>query len=203
MPKLIITFFFKTIKSLISKSQVEDGKTLVIPFIDASLRPHMSRHHSLDDFQGVAARKSSECQTDPAEGVDFDWDLTDKTDIETQTVPPSRDQSAHSNTDAIVQTDQRIVFHNREDFSARTKKVTFDLDDDACEVSVKHAWSQTKWDVEHKGVQVVASELEPLDREEWSANGRQWRRSKVGSGPGDEEEGEEELADANFQVGSA
>ena len=31
-----------------------------------------------------SARKNSECQTDPAEGVDFDWDLTDKTDIETQ-----------------------------------------------------------------------------------------------------------------------
>ena len=33
-----------------------------------------------------SARKHSECQTDPAEGVDFDWDLTDKTDTETQVV---------------------------------------------------------------------------------------------------------------------
>ena len=31
-----------------------------------------------------ASSKSSECQTDHPEGVDFDWDLTDKTDTETQ-----------------------------------------------------------------------------------------------------------------------
>ena len=31
-----------------------------------------------------SAVKHSEAQTDSTEGVDFDWDLTDKTDIETQ-----------------------------------------------------------------------------------------------------------------------
>ena len=33
-----------------------------------------------------SARKHSECQTDPADGVDFDWDLSDKTDSETQVI---------------------------------------------------------------------------------------------------------------------
>ena len=27
---------------------------------------------------------NSECQTDPVDGIDFDWDLTEKTDIEIQ-----------------------------------------------------------------------------------------------------------------------
>jgi hypothetical protein len=31
-------------------------------------------------------RKHSECQTDPDDGVDFDWDLSDKTDSETQVI---------------------------------------------------------------------------------------------------------------------
>ena len=33
-----------------------------------------------------SARKHSECQTDPDDGVDFDWDLSDKTDSETQVI---------------------------------------------------------------------------------------------------------------------
>ena len=28
--------------------------------------------------------RDAECQTDPTDGVDFDWDLTDKNDSETQ-----------------------------------------------------------------------------------------------------------------------
>lgn len=48
----------------------------------------------------------------------FDWDLSDKTDIETQTSPPTRatstveggEQVIHVLTDAIVQTDQRLTF---------------------------------------------------------------------------------------------
>ena len=54
----------------------------------------------------------------------FDWDLSDKTDCETQTVPPTRANSTlgggiiYSYTanfdlqfqDAIVQTDQRLAF---------------------------------------------------------------------------------------------
>jgi hypothetical protein len=68
--------------------------------------------------------KSTECQTDPVKDEVFDWDLSDKTDCETQTVPPTRANSTlgggiiYSYTanfdlqfqDAIVQTDQRLAF---------------------------------------------------------------------------------------------
>ena len=69
--------------------------------------------------------KNTECQTDPVKDEAFDWDLSDKTDCETQTVPPTRANSTLSGgiiysytaqnfdlqfQDAIVQTDQRLVF---------------------------------------------------------------------------------------------
>lgn len=113
--------------------------------------------------------KNSESQTEPADGVDFDWDLTDKTDIETQvvtkdgdearpvfafqTAPPSRVGSSHPEpADAIVQTDQRIVF--KDNHQQRTDNVvTFDLDE-LEKLSIKNGWSQTHWDVEDKEVQV-------------------------------------------------
>ena len=66
--------------------------------------------------------KSTSSQTDPVhDDSAFDWDLSDRTDIETQTLPPSRSGSStfskaglaytdHLLQDAIVQTDQRLVF---------------------------------------------------------------------------------------------
>ena len=37
--------------------------------------------------------KSTECQTDPVKDDAFDWDLSDRADCETQTVPPTRANS--------------------------------------------------------------------------------------------------------------
>ena len=73
---------------------------------------------SLED----ALKRSSECQTDPVleDEEIFDWDLSDRTDIETQTNPPTRATSTNHHgsvtevdpdlQDAIVQTDQRLTF---------------------------------------------------------------------------------------------
>ena len=42
-------------------------------------------HSAIQNVQNTrSASKHSESQTEPADGVDFDWDLTDKTDTETQ-----------------------------------------------------------------------------------------------------------------------
>ena len=110
--------------------------------------------------------KTSESQTDIPDGVDFDWDLTDKTDTETQvqnvdniyyrilattnfqTSPPSRADSINTEPlDAIIQTDQRIVFHSA------GKKVTFNLED-SDNVAKTDRQSQTIWDVNDKEIQV-------------------------------------------------
>ena len=40
--------------------------------------------------------KTSSTQTDPVQDEAFDWDLSDKTEVETQTVPPSRSNSVNS-----------------------------------------------------------------------------------------------------------
>ena len=69
---------------------------------------------SLED----ALKRSSECQTDPVNEEVFDWDLSDRTDTETQTNPPTRATSTNNQgsdgdpdlQDAIVQTDQRLTF---------------------------------------------------------------------------------------------
>ena len=86
-------------------------------------------------------RASSAIQTDPVDGVDFDWDLSDKNDSETQTRNPSSNYS----DDATVQTDQRIVFKS----SGAAKKVSFQQTEksDSSKSSRKHSWSQTRWGV--------------------------------------------------------
>ena len=46
-----------------------------------------ANHSLLRNVQDAkSGRKHSECQTDPDDGVDFDWDLSDKTDSETQVI---------------------------------------------------------------------------------------------------------------------
>ena len=102
--------------------------------------------------------KNSEVQTDPPEGVDFDWDLSDKTDTETQTAPPSRNGRVDEPTDAIVQTDQRIVFPGSQTRPSSDKKVTFDLDQ-AEKMCLKHNWSQTRWETHDKEIQVSRKKL--------------------------------------------
>ena len=54
--------------------------------------------------------------------------------------------------DAIVQTDQRIVFFGAHQPQSESK-VTFDLDP-ADKIKLKNNWSQTQWEVHDKEVQV-------------------------------------------------
>ena len=96
--------------------------------------------------QATQARAHSASQTDPVDtdqAADFDWDLSDRNDSETQTRNPS---SVHSD-DATVQTDQRIVFRPAD------KKVSFSSEaviDNSGRSSgksrhPKHSWSQTRY----------------------------------------------------------
>ena len=68
--------------------------------------------------QDDVLKRSIESQTDPVHDESaFDWDLSDRADIETQTNPPTRATSTNPGApdpieiqDAIVQTDQRLTF---------------------------------------------------------------------------------------------
>ena len=129
---------------------------------------------------------SSSTQTDPVQDEAFDWDLSDRADTETQTrsnssvlgknywqQPPSADHSDQLPQDALVQTDQRLVFLLRR---ARTQSEDNDDDDNddvmAPDESSKSengnkkriryhdAWSQTFVEVQEIGVQVNPDELE-------------------------------------------
>ena len=69
-----------------------------------------------------------------------------------QTAPTSRVGSSHPQpADAIVQTDQRIVFQGNHQHKA-AKIINFD--DDFEKMSIKNSWSQTHWEVQDKEVQV-------------------------------------------------
>ena len=102
--------------------------------------------------------------------MDFDWDLSDKTDTETQTRRGTNDphvgpadaivqvflqfkslpQSDIGMNWMIVQTDQRIVFHN-------SKAVRFSKGsgEKAPEARKKSSASQTRWELKDKEVQVA------------------------------------------------
>ena len=86
------------------------------------------------------SRAHSASQTDPVNEDDFDWDLTDKNDSETQTRNPSSNYS----DDVTVQTDQRTVF------SYGAKKVSISEVSSRSNRSdkarhPKHSWSQTRF----------------------------------------------------------
>ena len=67
-------------KGKVSAAPTQDLKEKNVSIVD--LR---TNHDGIKNARDVkSAVKNSEAQTDSAEGVDFDWDLTDKTDIETQ-----------------------------------------------------------------------------------------------------------------------
>ena len=87
--------------------------------------------------------KTSQCQTDQPEGVDFDWDLTEQIDNETQTNPSSQC------LDVIVQTDQRIVFSNNNRKNVKLKKP------DGSQKSSSS--SQTSWEMTDREIQVDQS----------------------------------------------
>ena len=92
--------------------------------------------------------KTSECQTENPEGVDFDWDfdLTDKVDTETQTSASSwADSGLSEPLDVIVQTDQRIVFPA----SNRRLRVQ-----DSKKTEKTSTSSQTSWEVTDQEIQV-------------------------------------------------
>ena len=112
-------------------------------------------------------RKHSASQTEPVDGVDFDWDLSDKYDSETQT----RQSTSNWSDDATVQTDQRIVFHNG------GKKVSFQSSGFGSSAksrsASKHSWSQTRLleSQEDKECQVKPADLGKMPRNQ------QWRRN--------------------------
>ena len=114
------------------------------------------------------SRKHSASQTEPPDGVDFDWDLTDKFDSETQT----RQSSSNWSDDATVQTDQRIVFHNK------GKKVSFQSSGVGSSAksrsASKHSWSQTKFqDSQDKECQVKPADFGPVPKnQKWRKNHR-------------------------------
>ena len=112
-------------------------------------------------------RKNSECQTDPVDGGEFDWDLSDKADIETQTRPTSPESRPRSD-DATVQTDQRIVFP-----PDPLKRVKFELGRERG--PARPNWSQTQWEAlrRERGVQVVAAELGRPEYRGWRRGVRQ------------------------------
>ena len=67
-------------KGKVETVSTQDQKDRSVSIVD--LR---TNHDAIKKARDVkSATKNSEAQTDSAEGVDFDWDLTDKTDIETQ-----------------------------------------------------------------------------------------------------------------------
>ena len=72
-----------------------------------------------------------------------------------QTAPPSRVGSSHPEpADAIVQTDQRIVFQG--DHQHKSDKI-INFDDDDNKMSNKNSWSQTYWKVQDNEIQVSSS----------------------------------------------
>ena len=108
--------------------------------------------------------RDNTAQTDPVHDEAFDWDLSDKTDIETQTVPPSRTNSINDSApdgnlllqDAIVQTDQRLVFLLRRSAPARPRAAH-------ARYRLHDAWCQTYTEVQEIGVQVTPSEFDSED----------------------------------------
>ena len=106
--------------------------------------------------------KNTECQTDPVKDEAFDWDLSDKTDCETQTVPPTRANSTVGGLglidllqDAIVQTDQRLVFLlRRSNLLKQPKRRQTPVTSASKHASLTDAWVQTYVEVQEVGIQV-------------------------------------------------
>ena len=86
------------------------------------------------------------------QGVDFDWDLSDKTDTETQT----RRGSQAGPADAIVQTDQRIVFQKA---NGEKRAVRFSSSAERGHRQTTSS-SQTRWETRDKEVQVLPRDLD-------------------------------------------
>ena len=126
---------------------------------------------SVNDLFRNKVLKSSASQTEPIDFGDdalFDWDLSDRNDIETQTLPPTRAASTTYEErikDAIAQTDQRLVFLQKKQVKAtRSKsKSSSPLHDNKRaarkKVRFHDASVQTYVEVQEIGVQVTPREL--------------------------------------------
>ena len=104
------------------------------------------------------------------QGVDFDWDLSDKTDTETQT----RRGSQTGPADAIVQTDQRIVFQKA---NGEKRAVRFSSSAERGHRQTTSS-SQTRWETRDKEVQVLPRDLDSGEGDEWT----DWRGQATGVG---------------------
>ena len=131
--------------------------------------------------------KTSSTQTDPVQDEAFDWDLSDKTEVETQTVPPSRSNSVNSThrgvgggvgggggraeallvslVDAICQTDQRLAFLLKR---SAAKKAAAASKAGGTPSRIRHhdAWCQTYIEVTEIGVQCSPSEFDSEESSE-------------------------------------
>ena len=159
--------------------------------VEADAAEVVDLHSTIKSTVRNRVLQSSSTQTDPVQDEAFDWDLSDRADTETQTrsnssvlgknyweQPASADHSDQLPQDALVQTDQRLVFLLRR---ARTQSEDNGDDDNddvmAPDESSKSengnkkriryhdAWSQTFVEVQEIGVQVNPDELEVNETE--------------------------------------
>lgn len=152
--------------------------------VEADAAEVVDLHSAIKSTVRNRVLQSSSTQTEPVQDEAFDWDLSDRADTETQTrsnssvlgknyweEPASADHSDPLPQDALVQTDQRLVFLLRR---ARTQSEDNDDDDDVMapdessksengnkkRIRYHDAWSQTFVEVQEIGVQVNPDELE-------------------------------------------
>lgn len=147
-------------------------------FEEEDYEPEIVSLHKTVTHIDSAVLRTTECQTDPVLDEAFDWDLSDKTDIETQTVPPTRANSTVTGgainipQDAIVQTDQRLVFLLHRSTAERIRRQTNGHShngqkgvavgsslDTGQPPSVAHASCQTYVEVQTVAIQVDPSEF--------------------------------------------
>ena len=174
------------------RQRTEAGSKYAV--VEADAAEVVDLHSTIKSTVRNRSLLSASTQTDPVQDEAFDWDLSDRADTETQTRSNSsvlgrhywqrRSASAtsaasanHSDRlpqDALVQTDQRLVFLLRR---ARTQSAEENDDDDDDDVMAPDdcsksesgskkriryhdAWSQTFVEVQEIGVQVNPDELE-------------------------------------------
>ncbi|TRY73898.1 hypothetical protein TCAL_01529 [Tigriopus californicus] len=133
-------------------------------------------HHQLEIQNSTICRilKAATTQTEPVQDEAFDWDLSDKMEVETQTMPSSRTNSIYNGEtsidvafflqDAIVQTDQRLAFLLKRSAKNEQRR------NSSRRIRLHDAWCQTHIEVQEIGVQVTPSEFDSGD-EDTSSSG--------------------------------
>ena len=164
------------------RHRTEAGSKYVV--VEADAAEVVDLHNTIKSTVRNRVLLSSSTQTEPVQDEAFDWDLSDRADTETQTrsnssvlgknywqQPTTAEHSDQLPQDALVQTDQRLVFLLRR---ARTQSEDNDDDDDVMapdesengnkkRIRYHDAWSQTFVEVQEIGVQVNPDELESND----------------------------------------